>query len=377
MEIAIIGWYGTETIGDRAILAGIINTLSKVYDSFTINLGSLYPFYTSRTVLEDLNFYKKVSKERLYELKIFNSLDPHELKTAINSCQVLMVGGGPLMDLAEMNMLEYAFLYATRKKKKKVIFGSGWGPLRNEYRIRQACNLVKLADFTIFRDSISLEECKNYIPVDDSKVKSSIDPACFACQNFMENAPEKRNDHISVNFRDVSLEGKHYSDRAIPDDIFVDLVKAIKDKVSLPIHLVPMHNFFIGGDDRIFLNTIEKLINDPQIRVLHRPLSLFETMEEYFHAKMCVGMRFHSVLLQTLLNGNNYIVDYTDPNKGKIKGLIDEFGMIDEYKSRYFSLYDDSPKKFGFDSTSNYNYSSAFVNNNSSIYCSFLKQLGL
>lgn len=377
MEIAIIGWYGTETIGDRAILAGIFNILSKVYESFSISLGSLNPFYTRRTVLEDLSFYKKVSNERLYELNIFNSLDPHELKAAIRSCQVLMVGGGPLMDLGEMNMLEYAFLYATSKKKKKVIFGSGWGPLKDDYRIRQACLLVKLADFTIFRDSISLQECKKYIPVDDNKVKSSIDPACFACQYFLENALEKRNDHISVNFRDVSLEGKQYADRVIPDDIFVDLVVDIKNNVNLPIHLVPMHNFYIGGDDRIFLNKIEKLINDPQVSVIHRPLSLFETMEEYYHATMCVGMRFHSVLLQTLLNGNNFIVDYTDPNHGKIKGLINEFDMIDKYKPCYFSLYDDAPKKFDFYSTANYNYSATFVNNNSSIYCAILKQLGL
>lgn len=375
MEITVIGWYGTETTGDRAILAGIFNTLSKVYDSFNISLGSLYPFYTHRTVLEDLTFYKKVSNERLYELKIFNSLDPLELKTAIKSCQVLMVGGGPLMDLAEMNMLEYAFLYATRKNKKKVIFGSGWGPLRNENRIRQASLLVKLADYTIFRDSISLEECKKYIKVDDSRVKSSIDPACFACHYYMENAPEKRNDHISINFRDVSLEGKQYADRVIPDDIFVDLVKEIKEKVNLPIHLVPMHNYFIGGDDRIFLNKIEKLINDPQISVIHRPLSLFETMEEYYHAKICVGMRFHSVLLQTLLNGNNFIVDYTDPHKGKIKGLINELDMRSFYKKRYISIYSSEYVDFNINTDERFLYSSASLCSQNNRYLDMLHQL--
>ena len=29
MNICILGWYGTETIGDRAILAGIISLLSN------------------------------------------------------------------------------------------------------------------------------------------------------------------------------------------------------------------------------------------------------------------------------------------------------------------------------------------------------------
>ncbi len=44
MRILIIGWYGTETIGDRAILAGLISFFSKVYRCFEIKIGSLYPF---------------------------------------------------------------------------------------------------------------------------------------------------------------------------------------------------------------------------------------------------------------------------------------------------------------------------------------------
>lgn len=57
MEITIIGWYGTETIGDRAILAGIISLLSKSISNLSIRLGSLYPFYSERTLYEDSDFF--------------------------------------------------------------------------------------------------------------------------------------------------------------------------------------------------------------------------------------------------------------------------------------------------------------------------------
>lgn len=374
MEIAIIGWYGTETIGDRAILAGIFNVLSRVYDVFTIRLGSIYPFYTERTVSEDMDFYKEISKNRLTELTIFNSRSPKELKQAISSSQIVMVGGGPLMDLAEMNMLEYAFLYATQKKKAKIIFGCGWGPLKDVNRIKQVGLLVQLSDATIFRDVISLRTCEEYIPNAMHKVKSSIDPACFACHFFKENAPQKKNDHVSINFRDVAIEGKQYSSKEIPDNIFINIVESVKQSTLLPIQLIPMHTFFIGGDDRVFLERIKTEINDPQVEVVHRPLSLCETMEQYYHAQMCVGMRFHSILLQTLLNGNNYIVDYTHPQKGKIMGLIGEFGMSDHYRTRYMSLYEGAPFEIKIEEKKVYTYSSEFVGQEIEKYVSVLKQ---
>ena len=35
-------------------------------------------------------------------------------------------------------------------------------------------------------------------------------------------------------------------------------------------------------------------------------------------------MRFHSVVFQTILNGKNFVLDYTEPRKGKIIGFVDE-----------------------------------------------------
>ena len=63
-------------------------------------------------------------------------------------------------------------------------------------------------------------------------------------------------------------------------------------------------------------------------------------MEKYYDAYFCVGMRFHSVVLQTVLNGKNYILDYTEPQKGKIYGMLDELNIVDVYASRYTSLLD-------------------------------------
>ena len=108
MKITIIGWYGTETIGDRAILAGLISFFNKTYDDFEIKLGSLYPFFSQRTINEDYGFYKEIIKKDI-KIDIFNSKDSKDLLNAIKDSDLVVMGGGPLMDLNELFMVEYAF----------------------------------------------------------------------------------------------------------------------------------------------------------------------------------------------------------------------------------------------------------------------------
>ena len=60
-------------------------------------------------------------------------------------------------------------------------------------------------------------------------------------------------------------------------------------------------------------------------------------MNIYRNACLCIGMRFHAVLMQTILNGNNIILDYTDPKRGKIIELMRQLDIEDVYKDRYLS----------------------------------------
>lgn len=340
MEITVIGWYGTETIGDRAILAGIFRVMSEVFPSFSVRVGSLYPFYTERTLHEDMDFFQAVSLNKVSSLTIFDSQSPSQLRNNIRGTDLLIVGGGPLMDLSEMNMLEYAFLFAKKKHVRTMLFGCGWGPLKEKYIIEKAIRLVDLSDCVVFRDDVSLSQCVNYCQDFSHKVQASIDPAFFACHYFNCNVKEEREEkHISINFRDVSLEGDHYAKNGVSEEMLCDIVRIIATHTGLPVNLVPMHTFFVGGDDRVILNRIEEKVALENVKALQSPLSLYDTMLQYYHAKLCVGMRFHAVVLQTMLNGNNYVVDYTNPSTGKIVGMMRQMKIMDFYKRRYFSLH--------------------------------------
>ncbi len=341
MTITIIGWYGTETIGDRAILAGLFSILHKSFGKYRVQLGSLNPIYTQRTLLEDIDFYKKCSSNTELQISTFDTQSPSDIRCALRKSDLLIVGGGPLMDLIEMRMLDYAFKYAHSHHIKTALLGCGWGPLKTDEAINITQRLVETADLTIFRDSISQEQCRNY--VSDKTTYSIIDPAFIACRHFLDiHKKILKDDYIAVNFRDVSVEADHYAQGDFTA-ILTNLIAQIYDTFHLPIKFVPMHNFPIGGDDRILLDEIKHQSQNNDVEVVWDTQSLFQTMELYANATICFGMRFHSVVLQTVLNGDNYIIDYTDPQKGKIIGMLKQIDAMLFYKDRYISLFASNP----------------------------------
>jgi hypothetical protein len=72
-------------------------------------------------------------------------------------------------------------------------------------------------------------------------------------------------------------------------------------------------------------------------------------MEIYQKAYFNIGMRFHAVVLQTLINGHNFVLDYTEPRKGKISGFLHDINQFDLYAERYISLQNSNIKLPVFD----------------------------
>ncbi|MDR1130055.1 MAG: polysaccharide pyruvyl transferase family protein [Prevotellaceae bacterium] len=338
IKITIIGWYGTETIGDRAILAGLINLFPDVYEHFDIKLGSLYPTLSHRTVVEDYSFYTVMAKRHIF-ISIFDSTDVAELNSAIKWADMLVMGGGPLMDIEPMFMIEYAFKYAKKNRVKTALLGCGMGALIQERFMKSAMSIISNSDLTIFRDSKSLARYHELLKKEPSGCMASIDPAVFAADVFRKLYNSENSDKFAaINFRESD---GLYNLGMSTEQIFVlfsELLEKTARNHDYELLLVPMHTFRIGGDDRYFLNQLAGKVNLPNVHVQNTPLSLVETMKIYYDAVFCIGMRFHSVLLQTAVNGKNYILDYTDINNGKIINLLHQLQACDFYKSRYYSL---------------------------------------
>lgn len=345
MNICILGWYGTETIGDRAILAGIISLLSEKFKGFDVNLGSLYPFYSERMIKEDKELYRLLIGKDI-NLKLFDSKHKKSLEKNIKCSDVLIIGGGPLMDLPELYMLKYAFRYAKRYNKKKFIYGCGVGPLfKDEYQ-KIVIDIAKLSDGIILRDTVSKKNLLNYAKkfneeINNKKIYTSFDPAvecAFKYKMYLSKLKQDKNIDILINLREFPSE---YSNSLISENVNIVLLRFLENlsKEKRNVRLIPMHYFSIGSDDRKFLSKLVfNITNNKIYEVQNRPLSLIETMQYFYNAQLNFGMRFHSVVLQTILNGNNIVLDYTEPTKGKIGGFLKDIDFENFYTNRYFCL---------------------------------------
>lgn len=346
MKITIIGWYGTETIGDRAILAGLFSFFNKSYENFEIKLGSLYPFFSERTINEDYSFYKEIVNKD-FKIEIFNSKNSKELNEAIKSSDLVAMGGGPLMDLPELFMVEYAFKKAKKFGVKTALLGCGVGPLFYKKYRKSVLEISKNSDIIILRDKKSKDnleeiykEFNQYFK--NELINTSFDPAVECTLEYNKQNEKVEEDYIAVNLREFPLEYNKNSESKNINENLKFFIKELALKYNdRKIRLIPMHYFYIGGDDRVFLNSIAFELSLENIEVQNENLTLKETIKVYQNAYFNVGMRFHSVVLQTISSGKNYVLDYTEPKKGKIFGFLQDIDKNEFYKNRYISLQED------------------------------------
>ena len=329
MNITIIGWYGTETIGDRAILAGIINLFSDSFGKLNINLGSLYPFMTKRTLSEDFNLYGGNAGINP-TVTLFNSRNSMELRAAIRNSDLLVMGGGPLMDLAELLMVEFAVKTAKKYGIKSMVAGCGIGPLFQEKYQKCTIRIIGSTDLVVLRDEqsksnlMSLSRLQKYTL--DKPLHVSLDPAVHCAIQFKKNNPlSSREKSISVSLRSFPEEYSLEHTAASVNFRIESLCREVFDKFGdHAVKLIPMCYHHLGVDDRSFFLELKQKLRRNNVEVQFKPLTLKETMHQFTSSEYCIGMRFHSVVLQTLLNGKNLVLDYTGGSSGKISGFIND-----------------------------------------------------
>lgn len=349
MKVVIVGWYGTETLGDRGILAGIFSLIHKAFPHPEFKLGSLYPYFTDRTLAEDSEFYK-VELNLSLKISLFNSKSSKELDAAIRWSDLVIMGGGPLMHIHDLFMVEYAFRKATKLGKKTMIFGCGVGPMFRSMHIKSLLRIIKRTDLIVLRDEhsqkyLSKLSGKNYNAIAD-RTFIAPDPSIEALLAFnrMYDDEPSIDPYIAINLRAFPKEYLKQGNAAAINEHLGVFLKNLSESVSHKIRMIPMHYFFIGNDDRDFMNELRFKYPSANLEVQNEPLNLRDTMMVFKKADYCFGMRFHSVVFQTILNGKNSVLDYTEPGLGKIGGFLSIISPDHFYQERTINLQTSADK---------------------------------
>ncbi|MDP2688570.1 MAG: polysaccharide pyruvyl transferase family protein, partial [Deltaproteobacteria bacterium] len=314
----IVGWYGTETAGDKAILGNIVKKLLAANKNSRITVASLYPFVTRRTLRElgvDAAIVKTFSAEYLQ---------------ACESADAVIMGGGPLMGMEPLGFVLEAFLTARRFDIPAIVEGCGIGPLSEKAHISAVKEILRLSASIKVRDTASLA----WVVENTARIDAvcSGDPAVDFVERWKKETPPgpaaSKEKYLACFLREITTE---YANGMGPDDFagfkknFEDelgkMVLYLREKTGLKPLFMPMHTFVIGNDDRDFMRRFVKTyFKDHEYELGDKVYSPQDILSAMSGSGFNLCMRFHSVLFADTLGVPFVAIDYT--GGGKIKGYL-------------------------------------------------------
>ncbi len=323
-RILICGWYGTETLGDKAILGGVIDVARQRCPGVTVDLASLEPYVSRMTA------------RQMPDLGIDRVLTLGEAFAAVTAAQycAVVIGGGPLMSSIPWctHLLEI-FAAAKQAGTKCLIAGCGIGPLYVDYRNTAIKHLLELADAVVLRDQGSAQIARDVLKV-ERRCEVALDPA-FIWIRRRTKSSERDPKQILLALRNWPIEEfAARMDRTQAEQIKAayekQLILMIQEilRIDPEVRLVPfcMHKYAVGGDDRIFYRRL--LTQFPEIlsRLDNRHRPPLEDLHLIARSRAVLAMRFHSVVFSLATNTPFLAVDYT--LGGKIAGLLGDVNAL-------------------------------------------------
>jgi polysaccharide pyruvyl transferase WcaK-like protein len=317
--VLIMGWYGRETTGDKAILASLLHNIA---DHSVRILKSTYDVDYSRQTLNEIDAPTV-------------RCSPNDLASfvkALDWVDVVVIGGGPLKESGQMIEWCNRLTIAKSLGKKIMVYGCGIGPLHSAPVRQHVAQILRLADRITLRDAIAVTNATE-LGIPAARITLAADPAMGLAIPSVKFAG--RNEEpltIGVSLRRLS---KHYAPtgRAIEatrqESAFHDAAKHTVRRIlqtnEAQVVLVPMA-LRRKDDDRVVLRQMQtQLSHDPRISLIDyaSPAALLEQFKGF---DFFVAMRFHSAVFAMLSQVPLVAIDY-DSRGGKTTGLMEAMGL--------------------------------------------------
>jgi polysaccharide pyruvyl transferase WcaK-like protein/sulfatase maturation enzyme AslB (radical SAM superfamily) len=325
-RILIVGWYGTETLGDKAILYSVIQELKKVgICPSRIYVASIEPYVTQYSLSE----YEPVS-----DCSVVSLSDAERMAKAGQFGQVIF-GGGPIMSsIGYLIPIASIFRAVKRVGGQAVVWGCGLGPIRqtkkdfvNKIAIRQ---ILRASDHCVFRDLKSLETAKTFVGAGFGEHwAAALDPAFHWVKSVSPSNSQphsvdgKATGKVGFAIRDLPV-AEYFSD--FDGDVqelkqeFDSAMASLMDRHSSvsSVYLQCMHRLPCGGDDRLFYyDLLGAKAGEYGLTFEHK--NPIQDVSDLSGLDRLYAMRFHSVVFGLALGIPVVPIDYT--NGGKIASL--------------------------------------------------------
>lgn len=328
-NVLICGWYGTETLGDKAILGGVMHAIRQALGTVDFTLVSLFPYVS------------EMSRRQMPELKGCRIVNPQDGVRLAASMDLVVFGGGPLMAINELADMEAIFGAAYAKGVPTLIAGCGVGPLGEKWHNAALKKILSWATLRIYRDAKSRDLARK-LGVDTSADLVVEDPAFTWLHNQREglqSTPPIDHKVLLLGLRDFpySTYARHLSagecqvaKQRYEQAVIKALETLAEQHSGLVIRPLPMCTNHFGDDDRWFYRRLfsdnVKLKTRLDLSLLGAELPPIDYCEAFRSAHVALTMRFHSLVFALGLEVPTVAIDYT-LGKGKVHALAERFGV--------------------------------------------------
>jgi polysaccharide pyruvyl transferase WcaK-like protein/MoaA/NifB/PqqE/SkfB family radical SAM enzyme len=330
-KVLICGWYGTETLGDKAILAGVIGTLQSLVGPVEVTVASLNAYISEMTRMQ------------MPELAGSGIVDVPGAIAAAGQQDLVVFGGGPIMAIHELADMEAILAAAKKAGVPTLVAGCGVGPIGAPAFQTQIGRVLALADARVYRDAKSLQAAAA-LGIDTSTDAVAEDPAFTWLATQPKRVPAADGGKVlMLGLRDfpwhdyaqhmTPAEGQAVA-RRFEDAVLAALDRLVAERPDLTIRPLPMCTNHFGDDDRFFYRSLfqrasEAVAERLDLSLLGRELPPTGYAEAFRDGDAMITMRFHSLVFALGLGLPAVAVDYT-LSGGKVTSLADRFGVASQ-----------------------------------------------
>lgn len=305
-KIVISGYYGFANAGDEAMLTAIIKSLRSTEPSVGLTVISGNPEITAAQ-------HKVASIHRFNPLEIF---------TAVKDCDLLLSGGGSLLQdvTSKRSLLYYLSVLALGRAlgKKVMLFAQGIGPINSSLLRRLTCYVCSKVDLITVRDKDSLYELKR-IGVPEEKVLLTADAVMTLPQENKEAGAKLLQD-FSVPM-DKMLVGISVRKWQEDDRYLLELAKAadmLVAKYGAHIVLLPLqYPVDVAACSRLR----ELMARKNDSTVLEADCNTEEFLSLTGNFDILLGMRLHALIFAAVMDIPFAAVSYDPKVDGFIKDI--------------------------------------------------------
>ena len=307
-RITIVGWWGSETVGDEAILGQLLHECSEVRAGAPLALVSFNLRVSRRTLLG-------LGRADVVLVPVGGASG-----WLIASSRCVIYGGGPLLESDTMPLWAARSALARAAGARVMLYACGIGPIRTKRTAAAVRSIVRLADTVVVRDEESATWARN--ARDGRAVDISRDPAFNFVQRAATAPAERSQTRLALLLRTPPRSALGSSNGVMTGEDFLKLLASSLNTLLAtdPVELVGCVMYSEPGDASdhdVYRRLAAKLAKPDRLRVAPGYHSIEQVVQTLQCSAGALTVRFHGMVFAIATETPFVAVDYEVPS-GKV-----------------------------------------------------------